>query len=550
MRNSRYCCRCVVLATFCAALLVPAVGLPAAGEWEVSGALLHPRGQPAVARLSPTLVLVVGGATEAEVYDLQSGKSESAGNLSMGFASPSAVTLTDGRVLVVASPFQGAPVAEVWDPGAKSFAVISPPPLQGAPGPAALLGDGRVLVTGGLMVIDPGVSGLIFDHAALFDPMTDSWELANPMNESRALHAVTSLGDGRVVVAGGRTGSLGQTQFAMNAEIYDPVQNAFTLLGNFQYGALGGSVLELGDGRVLAANAGGAELLDLETGATSLAYEYPGYRTSYSAVLLPGPRALIYGGTSAEVYDPANESWESIAPPLQWRDEAAGVAGPGGKAFLLGGRYWDGSASQNLASVEAYDSGFGTAVGQPCAQALECLTGYCVDGVCCAEACPQDTPCLSPTCEGGTCDYLAVEQGQSCDDSEPCTSQDACDALGVCGGQPYMCEPGPCHQSAQCNGDGTCNLVSVQDGTLCQASGWTGAEGTCVSGVCTHGALTDVVPEEADAATESDLYVKCGVQNGSGCSTSTGFGTNSIASLLLLLFLSLLLTVYPGRSRS
>jgi len=65
---------------------------------------------------------------------------------------------------------------------------------------AALVGDGRALVTGGL-----DSSGAPLAGAEVMDAVTGGFSPASPMSVPRARHACAALPDGRVLVAGGVT---------------------------------------------------------------------------------------------------------------------------------------------------------------------------------------------------------------------------------------------------------------------------------------------------------------------------------------------------------
>jgi hypothetical protein len=533
----------VIWSVFVIGLLIAVPARAEPGQWTTAGAMLHPRGQLAVARLSATTVLVVGGPQEAEVFNLETETSSPAGALSKSAGSVSAVSLQDGRVLVLGAPYQDSPFAEVFDPGTGSFSVVTPPPLQGIPGPPVLLSDGRVLVAGALQVIDPAVSVKISDQAVLFEPQAQSWTMAATMNEPRGLAAALALSDGRAIVSGGRTSGDSEKLLSVTAEIYDPQSDVFSVLGSFQYYSNRGTLVDLGDGRVLAVNSGAAELLDVATGKTSLAYVYPEYRDTYGAVLLPGPRVLVYGGTSAEIFDGQSNTWESIASPNQWRDAAAGISGPGGKAYLFGGHYWSGAANEILASVEYLETGYGAAAGESCDQSLECLSGYCVAGVCCEEACVPDAPCLLAQCGQGTCSFVPVESGLECDDGELCTYLDRCDESGACAGTAYQCTPGVCHESSACNGDGTCTAVTVVEGTVCDDGDDCTTDGTCMGGTCVSQPRADCTESGADVSAADDVSGGLAPQGSSGCTVRTSDSAQPSGPVLWVLLTFLLVMV-------
>ncbi len=57
--------------------------------------------------------------------------------------------------------------------------------------------------------------------------------------------------------------------------------------------------------------------------------------------------------------------------------------------------------------------------------------------------------------------------GSACDDGDPCTANDTCDAAGGCAGRPYACTAGPCDSSSTCDGKGGCTVVRRNNGDSC-----------------------------------------------------------------------------------
>ncbi len=91
--------------------------------------------------------------------------------------------------------------------------------------------------------------------------------------------------------------------------------------------------------------------------------------------------------------------------------------------------------------------------GDPCATATECLSGSCVDGVCCNSAC------------SGTCKACNVSG-----------------SVGTCSNVPANTDPAnECAGATNCNGAGACSLLP--QGSLCSA-GTDCASGNCVDGFC------------------------------------------------------------------
>jgi hypothetical protein len=88
---------------------------------------------------------------------------------------------------------------------------------------AAVLGDGRVLVTGGYdRPWDADASPSPLRSAMIYDPASGAWSVARPMSTPRARHAAVALADGRVAVLGG----LGMAPTAA-VEIYDSTTNTW-----------------------------------------------------------------------------------------------------------------------------------------------------------------------------------------------------------------------------------------------------------------------------------------------------------------------------------
>ncbi|MDH4335110.1 MAG: hypothetical protein OEW24_07625 [Chloroflexota bacterium] len=217
----------------------------------------------------------------AEVYDPTTGTFSPAGSMATARGFHTATLLADGRVLIAGggsagwTPGQFAASAEIYDPKTDTFTATGPMTDARALHTATLLDDGRVLITGGFNNYDTGGTSLA--SAELYDPKTGTFTATGSMADARTFHGAALLSDGRVLVTGGvHTGWDYYPPFLTSAEIYDPTTGAFTATGPMADGRVYHTATLVSDGRVLIA--GGfdgsgvvatAELYDPQTGTFS-----------------------------------------------------------------------------------------------------------------------------------------------------------------------------------------------------------------------------------------------------------------------------------------
>jgi Galactose oxidase, central domain len=176
---------------------------------------------------------------------------------------------------------------------------------------ATLLNDGRVLVTGGLSCChDP--PDPTFDFFALsaeiYDPSTDSFSPTGTMKVARGLHAAALLSDGRVLISGGNGNDPDGSP--LNTEIYDPVTGQFSPGGDLRTARDSHAAVALTDGRVLViggelppalsgfvgAGVPTTEIFDPATGQWS---EGPALEPAFFAAtvtMLANGKVLVFGG--------------------------------------------------------------------------------------------------------------------------------------------------------------------------------------------------------------------------------------------------------------
>ena len=204
------------------------------------------------------------------------------------------------------------------------------------------------------------------------------WLTTGALTTARSVHTATLLANGKVLVAGGRTGLIGAS--LASSELYDPKTETWSsTAGSLAESRFGHSATLLDGpecqiaappvhcGKVLVA--GGftgetttnaqpvltsAELFDPTTGTWAAAGALSTRRSLHAASLLADGRVLVAGGrtcnappptqcnstfvtNTAEIYNPATNSWSPTGPLLIARHTNAAVLLPNGKVLVPGG---------------------------------------------------------------------------------------------------------------------------------------------------------------------------------------------------------------------
>lgn len=193
------------------------------------------------------------------------------------------------------------------------------------------------------------------------------------MSESRAVHSATLLPDGTVLIAGGLAGS----SFASSAELFDPGTNTFRPTGRMTTTRAEHSATLLPNGKVLIA--GGlhgdtlntSELYDPQRGTFTAGPRLTASRSGHIAVLMKNGKVLLAGGSTgpsssfsyistAEVYDPATNTFTATGRMNSSRGSHTATLLPNGKVLITGGHTGRGASTQIHASTELYDPAAGT----------------------------------------------------------------------------------------------------------------------------------------------------------------------------------------------
>ena len=464
---------------------------PGTATWTTTASMKYSRKWIHTATLLPSgKVLVTGGAGDtstAEVYDPASGKWSTVAPMSVGRRGHAAVWLPTGVVLVAGG--RSTATAALYNPLTNKWTATGSMT-------AGREGFGMVRLNSGEVLAAGGASS---PSAEVYDAKAGKWTSVGALTAGkRADLTVTLLKSGRVLMAGGYNSKL--------ADIYDPAANKITraadmITQRYIHTATllpSGAVLVVG-GRELSSigqPVAKAELYDEKTGKWSAAGSMPDGHMEHTATLLNSGLVLVAGGVSlsgsAKLYDPTSGAACTKASscasgycvdgvccesPCQGTCgicvKQTGAAGTHGKCSWIGAGKPDLNATVPCASGGLCD-GKGVCLkgnGVKCTAAHECGSGYCVDGVCCADAC-------TGTCKGcavkghlGACWELS-RNAQDSLAKIPCVGTKACDGVGSCRG----------NFGATCAGNTDCASDLCVDKTCCR---------TACTGVCRSCALAN-----------------------------------------------------------
>jgi hypothetical protein len=351
-----------VAASLAALPAAPAQALPDYDQWQPTGSMAAGRAFQQSAVLADGDVLVAGGVSDlasgaaissSEIYSARTGTWSAAADMPSPVAGGTAVTLRDGRVLLVGGQNMlggagGSNTALLFDPRTNSWSSTANTMSanRGSGTPAVLLPTGKVLLPsaedlsgttdlfdpatnkfqavapmldpvldpcaallpGGEVLVAGGIDTRLGPRAAaeLYDPATNTWSFArNSMSSPREGCAAAALPSGKVLVAGGYPKRiLGPDDLVPTAstDLFDPRTDSFTPGPPMNYPGGGFAMVPLPDGRVLA---GGGSIFDPKASTEVYfananrwvpAGDLPGVNVIGSMNALPDGRVLVEGG--------------------------------------------------------------------------------------------------------------------------------------------------------------------------------------------------------------------------------------------------------------
>jgi hypothetical protein len=232
---------------------------------------------------------------------------------------------------------------------------------------ATLLTGGRVLIAGGNMLEATAGPATTLSSAELYDPGTGTFGLTGNMITPRSYHTATLLGDGEVLIAGGVvSGAGGQDSVLASAELYDPITGTFSATGAMTAARYDAAATLLNNGKVLISGGfqGGvmlssAELYDPSTG-TFTATDNMTRPSADTATLLPNGKVLITRGnpqgpgpylSSADLYDPSIGTFTSVGYMSVNHSGPTATLIMNGQVLIAGGDVGDGDGSSQVAEL-------------------------------------------------------------------------------------------------------------------------------------------------------------------------------------------------------
>ena len=218
-----------------------------------------------------------------------------------------------------------------------------------------LLADNKVLIVGGVTTNSNSTN----EGAVLFDPHSDSLIQAGELNLKRWQHTAVRLSNGKVLVAGGQHESNDNSvsSYVTNsAELYDPATNQWTLAAAMTYERSNHTAVLLNTGKVLViggvTNGNGSyhkscEIYDPESDSWTITDSMNDRRSRHYSIKLESGKVLTAGGfttsstygstNTAEIYNPENNTWQTIGSMTKKRADVAAVLLDDGTVFTAGG---------------------------------------------------------------------------------------------------------------------------------------------------------------------------------------------------------------------
>ena len=391
MRNAGNPVRHLLSPIFVLGVLIGALALapvrPSGAEavaptWSYTGSTTwgHPGGYTAT--LLPDGKVLVDGP-EPELYDPSTGTWRVNGARKVPRSECTATLLGNGKVLFAGGidwtydEPQLTNTAELYDPATGESRFTGDLNLRRFVHTATLLPNGKVLFAGGVTykIVGDRIEGFATNTAELYDPATGQWSLTGNLSTARVYHAAALLQNGKVLVAGGGRCLEGYCQgYTASADVYDPDTDTWSSTGSLNTPRGSHTLTTLPNGNVVASGGEGnvfpfqldsAEIYNPATERWSASGSLNTARVHHTATLLSTGQVLVVGGhgrpavskvsISAELYDPATDTWSATASLNTDRYLHTATLLKNGKVLVVGGP-GDLGKSEGSTLVELYSA--------------------------------------------------------------------------------------------------------------------------------------------------------------------------------------------------
>jgi hypothetical protein len=199
----------------------------------------------------------MGAIASAEIFDPVAGDfTETAGELNEARYTHTSTLLDDGKVLLAGGFGTSSYLhtAEIFDPATGTFSTTDAMDQARTGHTATRLQDGKVIVVGGLNLGDDTAGPEQAEgqpaRAEIYDPGAGTWAFSDAMGNPRYVHTAAPLDDGRVGVLGGLRIANGQN-FLTSVEVYDPSGNDFSNATPLPLGVRSAALEQMADGRLV-----------------------------------------------------------------------------------------------------------------------------------------------------------------------------------------------------------------------------------------------------------------------------------------------------------
>ena len=301
---------------------------PATNTWTATSGLNANRSNYAAVVLHDGRALAAGGYADppyvcfssTKLFDAATGTWTQATGLSKwARCDPAYALLSDGRVLLAGGAdisYKPLSNAEIYDPATQTWSMTGSMPAARLGGQAVTLKSGKILVVGGT-----DANGGQVASAVLYDPASGTWSSAGVLNPAPNGRIVALPDGGALIIGEGYLDTTTDKWSVQPSERFDPSGKTWTNVGAIVESRLSPFVAGLADGRVLVAGGAigvkftdsgkvttltkSAEIFDPATNSWSATAAMPSERMAGEALLLQDGSVLLAGGSLGEQGEPS-----------------------------------------------------------------------------------------------------------------------------------------------------------------------------------------------------------------------------------------------------